>query len=319
MRTYIFLSITNRCNRSCDYCLVKDTLNKTEDALNKDVLFNYLGYLNKGDLVEITGGEPTLIPWLEELVQFLNNKEVYIVLRTNGYRLFKNVYRWLVVVLNTHDEDAAYAESRESLLRGTDVIISKTVPLDFMDAVSRPKDGTPIVIARGDTDFNHPFGNARMIGHQGHVCKMLCAARLLDSTSYRLGGTIDDYIDVEKAYKPCAPCNFITAPWTWVKRLGLEDTIPENNGVKLNPDKPQDRIIQKRIGITREYADADAYISLNAENESLFENLFRDVKARGFVAEDGDARIGSWIKGLYVIPRGKFAEISKNKDVKLYV
>lgn len=314
MRTYIHLLLTNRCNRSCGYCLLKDMLNKTEDALDKDVLLNYLSYLHKGDVVEITGGEPTLVPWLEELVRFLNDKEVYTLLRTNGYKLFKNVYKWLLVALNTHDEDEAYVREKESLLRGTDVIIGKTVPFEFFKEGQK---APPTTLWDGNLVLNG-FGNARMIGHQGHVWNMICGAMDEGNYLYKLGTTTDDYIDVDRVYKPCPNCRYLLAPWTWKDRLGLEGEVPENGGIELDPAKrPYDAVIRERMDITAQYAeDDDVYVFLT---EGLRVNdLFRNLKVRGYVADDSDPRAGEWMNGLYIMPYSKWTKFRQGKDIKLY-
>jgi len=321
MRTFIFLLLTNKCNRNCDYCLIKDMLNKTEDTLKKEVLFNYLSYLHKGDVVEITGGEPTLIPWLEELVQYLNGKEVYTVLRTNGYKLFKNKYKWLLVVLNTHDENEEYAKEKESLLRDTDIVLGKTVPHEYTAKDERLRHDAPPMPKEDRPDLTHKqndFDNARMIGHQGHVWYMLCEAEKAGNHRFKLGETLDDYIDVDQTLKPCGHCPFIIRPWSWVHRLGLEGEVPENDGFQVSPDRPYDKVIQKRMEITKEYQDKDVYVYLSEENERLIDHLFRHITVRGCVAEDSDIRVGSWINGNLIISRSKFDEIASKKEVVLY-
>jgi FkbM family methyltransferase len=231
-RTYYLIHITNRCNNNCTYCIIKDRINKNtselEDKLNKEKLFEYLQFVKKGDLVEITGGEPTLIEWLEELVQFLNKKEVYIILRTNGYKLFENRYKWLVVVFNPHNETISYRKTRKKLLKKTDVVLGENIPLEII--VENDKGGNkqpPAPIWNG-ARFDHPFTNSRVIGNQGQVWFMTCEAMLKDATPSVMLSEDNNYIDLDYIYEVCGGCQHLVAPWSWANRLDLENEVQES-------------------------------------------------------------------------------------------
>jgi len=86
------ISLTNECNYSCDYCFLhysdkeKATLDKWKKYLTTidDMLIKNKF---KKVLICITGGEPTLVPYFTELLEFIVNKfkkyEMFVKITTN--------------------------------------------------------------------------------------------------------------------------------------------------------------------------------------------------------------------------------------------
>ena len=98
--TYIRLSITNRCNFKCEYCLphgYKQSLNHKPD-LNLFEIHNLVAALVELGIwkIRLTGGEPTvrsdLLEIVNSLVQFREIKQ--IALTTNGYKLLDNASQY---------------------------------------------------------------------------------------------------------------------------------------------------------------------------------------------------------------------------------
>jgi organic radical activating enzyme len=73
------------CNASCDFCFWEkpDECNKVQYISKLVSLFN-----NKPEVFKqcsITGGEPTTLPWLGELLEFVRPKFEKVVMTSNGY------------------------------------------------------------------------------------------------------------------------------------------------------------------------------------------------------------------------------------------
>jgi FkbM family methyltransferase len=224
-RSYYNIFLTNACNKACDYCVVKHLINAGNNDINKDSLFQYMDRAKKGDLVEITGGEPTTVPWLEEFIAYLNDKEVYILLRTNGFELFKNIYKWLVIVYCGHGDEIT-AETRGKL-RDTDIILGETLPLDIFDP-SNPDYTKTKPSGYSDT---HPFTNSRHITYSGWVSDMTCKVAddgtRADACPYLVKLNGSEYVDRDLIHKftPCPTCKHITVAHCYIKRLNLEDEV----------------------------------------------------------------------------------------------
>jgi len=81
------LSITNTCNKKCVYCFASDTLGEYgKTHMNITVFKQALKYLERSKLgqVRLLGGEPTLHPRFIDFVELALEKELDILLFTNG-------------------------------------------------------------------------------------------------------------------------------------------------------------------------------------------------------------------------------------------
>lgn len=100
---YVAIAVTTDCNLKCPYCQSSgESIPKIYGTWNynrlKEVIevFCKAGYSN----FRITGGEPTTIPYLGKLLEFLlQNPEVKVWVNTNGYQIEK-----LVTYLNSRTE-----------------------------------------------------------------------------------------------------------------------------------------------------------------------------------------------------------------------
>ena len=88
------LEITDRCNLTCPTCYAESspshgrhkTLEEIETML--DIIVANEGY---ADIVQISGGEPTIHPQIFEIISLVKSKQIrHIMLNTNGIRIAKD-------------------------------------------------------------------------------------------------------------------------------------------------------------------------------------------------------------------------------------
>jgi organic radical activating enzyme len=110
---YFLLPITMKCNKSCSYCIVKDYINnpKYPDKIVFSELAAFLDeHMDDGDFCEITGGEPTAWEHLPELLDYLESRNCYILVRTNGFKPTDlSKYARLYIYLAQHGESDEWA------------------------------------------------------------------------------------------------------------------------------------------------------------------------------------------------------------------
>ncbi len=90
----INLHITEKCNFACKYCFA---IFKSEKELNfdgwKKVVDNIGKYfvLNKikNPRINLAGGEPLIVEFIDDLIDYISNKNIEVSLITNGYYLDK--------------------------------------------------------------------------------------------------------------------------------------------------------------------------------------------------------------------------------------
>lgn len=87
------VSLTDKCNFACTYCVTQDFKNSVEsERLENISLIKSIIQLNdvlELDAIRITGGEPTLYKGLVELVEEISKLGMPIKLTTNGFLLDK--------------------------------------------------------------------------------------------------------------------------------------------------------------------------------------------------------------------------------------
>lgn len=84
--TNIHLALTHRCNLRCKHCYISagnESLNELTLEGWKDGFDNLFSSIPKPDIT-ISGGEPTVVSYMPELIRFLRPKTKRIVLYTNG-------------------------------------------------------------------------------------------------------------------------------------------------------------------------------------------------------------------------------------------
>lgn len=73
--------VTDKCNFKCRYCNVKDT----GETMEKSTFLTILEKYGKEAIIHLTGGEPSMVPWLFPTIMELGDKYRFH-LNTNGYR-----------------------------------------------------------------------------------------------------------------------------------------------------------------------------------------------------------------------------------------
>jgi sulfatase maturation enzyme AslB (radical SAM superfamily) len=85
----VYLRVTNRCNKNCDFCFYKNDPKQIGDmpiSLLKSLIEKELENcpVNSRLYVEFTGGEPTLYKYLKESLEYLaKDKRLSITVETN--------------------------------------------------------------------------------------------------------------------------------------------------------------------------------------------------------------------------------------------
>ena len=81
----IRLRITNKCNLSCHFCYLGNSLNvKNENILSLDEWKKIIKYIPKYTIIDITGGEPFLTPNFNEILSLMLKCKLKVSLITNG-------------------------------------------------------------------------------------------------------------------------------------------------------------------------------------------------------------------------------------------
>ncbi len=89
--------ITNKCNLSCHYCYVGESLNKqTDNLLSVEEWQKVITHLSPRTLIDITGGEPFLTPGFDEIINSMLDKKLKVSLITNGTVYKKSLLQNLV-------------------------------------------------------------------------------------------------------------------------------------------------------------------------------------------------------------------------------
>ncbi len=86
------LELTSKCNFRCEFCHIHRRANIDEDMTTKQILeiIDVLAYIGISFLY-ITGGEPLIREDIEDILKYAKNKNMYILLGTNG-SLFKQKF-----------------------------------------------------------------------------------------------------------------------------------------------------------------------------------------------------------------------------------
>jgi len=208
--TYFLLSITNTCNKNCSYCVVKPWLNNPEYP-DKATADDFIMFLEKemrtGDVVELTGGEPTLFNGLIVLLEWLKEHGAKVVMRTNGALLgeWRAGYPNMVVVLARHDSDNSYMASRIRCLLPQDLVLD-----GIPEHIKQKEQDKPVFVNDEVSSLRtHPFTKMFHITNDGKVRFMSCSKEDM--------GTIWDYRP--RLYHCCQECPFALGAWNLMVRL----------------------------------------------------------------------------------------------------
>ena len=210
--TYFLLSITNACNKSCDYCVVRPWLN-SPDYPDKATAQDFIDFLAKemqpGDVVELTGGEPTMFPGLFKILDFLKENGTKVILRTNGFKLgkWRKNFENAVVVLARHDSCDEYMSERKKHLLPQDLVLD-----GIPDDIKQKEQDKPIFKADAvSPETSHPFKRMFHITNDGKIRFMSCCKDDM--------GTLWDYR--LRTYHCCYTCPYALGAWNLARRMRI--------------------------------------------------------------------------------------------------
>lgn len=109
----LLLMVTNRCNHKCKFCYVRKEGEQVIDlSLSRKLKDFLIERKNDFSKVHLLGGEPSLYPYLEELVKILSDNGYNILMESNGAKLNdKKLVSYLIknnvshFILGFHDID----------------------------------------------------------------------------------------------------------------------------------------------------------------------------------------------------------------------
>jgi len=209
--TYFLLSLTNKCNKHCGYCVVKRWRNNP-DFPDKAAAEDFISFLEKeferGDAVELTGGEPTLFPGLETLLDWLREHGARAILRTNGLHLgeWRKNYGNLIVVLAKHNSGEDYMSERKKHLLPCDHVM-ESIP----ENIRQEEDYKPVFVNDESSPLaSQRFGKAFFITNDGKIRFMPCCEEDM--------GTVWDC--KIRNYHCCDVCPYMLGAWNLINQRG---------------------------------------------------------------------------------------------------
>ncbi len=132
------------CNFNCEYCYNKNLLKEREISFEKDILPKLIDRKDFINHIIISGGECTIYPELEKVVNILYENGFYIGIHTNGYRpdAIKNVINKLdyigMDIKNDFDNYSDITRTGidiEKIKKSVKLIISSSINYEFRTTV----------------------------------------------------------------------------------------------------------------------------------------------------------------------------------------
>jgi len=208
--TYFLLSVTNTCDKACEYCVVKLWRNNPSYP-DKATAYDFICFLEKemkeGDVVEITGGEPTTFHDLFLLLSFLKQQGAKVILRTNGLQLghWRKDYPNMIVVLAKHNSGDEYMRERKRYLLPHDLVLD-----GIPEEIKQKEPLKPVFQNDGVSPItSHPFQKSFFITNDGKVRRMPCESQDM--------GTIWDF--KLRLYHCCEECPYMLGAWNLASRI----------------------------------------------------------------------------------------------------
>ena len=83
------IHLTSKCNLDCKYCNMKDRSTTLNPGVVKKIISEYCKM--NGTIIHFTGGEPTVLGWLPEIINYAHDCGLKISLNTNGVNKLKDI------------------------------------------------------------------------------------------------------------------------------------------------------------------------------------------------------------------------------------
>lgn len=195
----ISFEITNRCNLHCIHCMNKSENDvNTDDGLPWDSMYLLINEMKKNHVKEIyiSGGEPTMYPYFENLVKETKRLGMDTLVATNAYQIepFINVLKNYVDVVFVsidgtparHDFFRGQVGAYERSLRNIKRLIELNIPIRISTVVSK----------NNYLDLEHIIQDVRSLGvFQIHFTVLVKVGR---ASAGEMLITADDYRQLSK-------------------------------------------------------------------------------------------------------------------------
>jgi len=227
MITYYSINVTNKCNKACLYCVNKSYVNKNEylDIIKFEDLKNWLEKeIKVDDIVEIAGtGEPTLCAWLPNLLEYLEQKKTWVILKTNGFKLdkWRLTFDNVLVILTKHDSTDDYLLDKCKYLLPIDIICT-AITEEALQKDTEPSSKIVIFFKNKVHEINKAF----CVSPDGKVRFLPCIVQDM--------GTVWDYKPEGWNCISLKECPFLVNAWNFIEYLKNPFDLPnECNHVQV--------------------------------------------------------------------------------------
>lgn len=171
---FLQISLTNKCNFSCWHCPMGKWRNSASPRwpLCNEILIPWLEkYVEPNKwLIELTGGEPSLYPEIDELLQWLSDHEYRVLVKTNGSGHMPHLRNVKLV--------AAFHKLDQPPQNFDEILIVDKINREEKEAYCKKNGITYHVIGYNKEDpdgANHGFKQIAFLNNAGH--QVGCAAR----------------------------------------------------------------------------------------------------------------------------------------------
>lgn len=246
------IEVTNECNLSCPLCYANSCEGEflSLDSIEKMMDFFQSSENNSAEILQISGGEPTLHPEILKIIKMAMDKKIkYVMLNTNGIRIsedeeFVKSLQQFNGGFEVYLQFDGLKESTSTLLRGKNLV---QVKQKAIDQLSKYKIPTTLVatIGKGINDdevgkiftyaLNKPY--IRGVNYQpiaffgrtdqnveNHRITLSGILKLLEQQTNGMI-TMDDFIPL--------PCNVERVAITYMYRSSKGGFIPITRDVKI--------------------------------------------------------------------------------------
>lgn len=126
----IQVNLTYHCNRICSYCYAKNLIEDYDKDMSIDDFKLLLNWLEKNDIksLNLTGGEPTLNPYIGEMLGLIQEKKFNATIFSNGLftqTFFEHVDKANSFLINYGPKDDYTPEEYDSLHRNLECLKQK--------------------------------------------------------------------------------------------------------------------------------------------------------------------------------------------------
>jgi len=305
------ISVTDRCNFRCSYCMPKEIFNREYEFLGRDLLLTFeeitrvAGVLvNRGiEKIRLTGGEPLLRVELEKLIEMLAGLgEIDLTITTNGSLLERKAETLaaaglsrVTVSLDSLDDEVFRA------MNDADFPVGKV--LDGIEAAAAAGLG-PVkinaVVKRGANDHTL-VDMARHFQGRGHIVRFIEYMDVGATNGWRLEDVVPA-VDIVKAIGAELPCDPVEAnyPGEVARRYRYRDGSGEFGVI---------------ASVTQPFCGSCTRLRLSAEG-SLYTCLFateghdmRELLRSGV----GDADLGAFVDAVWKGRTDRYSEVRSSE------